>query len=570
MILLIACVNLSNLLLARAASRSKEFGMRTALGASRGRLVRQLLTESLALSSAGAILGLALAYAVIAWVAHQGSIALPLLNTVTVDIRALGWTLLIAVSAAVLFGLAPGLKMSSGNLQEVLKDSGPGTSEGKKHERMRGALVISEVALACVLLIGAGLLLRSFLKVLDIDLGFKPDQAASIKVDYDDNAPTGDESAIKRGVIFQQILERVNALPGVEAAGIADFLPLGQNRAWGTPTPKGKTYPPGSLPGPLVYVVTPGFVEAMGMRLRGRDFAWSDTPKNENVVLINSSAARVFWPDEDPVGRILVSGKNEMRVVGVVDDIHADSVEGQPGGRTARGPHQPSSSSPRRKRAPCAARTQSEATSCRVPADSNHCGPRCLAAPVFCSACDCIRRVRIDPRHARYLRRYLLLGSAADTGDRHPHGVRRNPGARIAVRDGKDHASGGDWHCPRSRCLGCRCEVDRLSAFWNRAHRSGDLRRNDPHHGRGGTNRRIHPRPPSRAHQPDDCSPRQLKLLLVPTFRRTDVGQHAQTYGLITASAFGMAFSMASPACRCSSTRRAGVCASHSAREISS
>src|SRR5208337_2050714 len=185
MILLIACVNLSNLLLARAASRSKEFGMRTALGASRGRLVRQLLTESLALSSAGAILGLALAYAVVAWLAHQGSIALPLLNTVTVDGRALIWTLLIAVSAAVLFGLAPGLKMSSGNLQEVLKDSGPGTSEGKKHERMRGALVISEVALACVLLIGAGLLLRSFLKVLDIDLGFQPSHAAAIKVDYD-------------------------------------------------------------------------------------------------------------------------------------------------------------------------------------------------------------------------------------------------------------------------------------------------------------------------------------------------------------------------------------------------
>jgi predicted permease len=331
LILLIVCVNLSNLLLARATTRSKEFAMRTALGASRSRLIRQLLTESLVLSSAGAVVGLGFAFAVIAWLAHQGSIALPLLSSIKVDAGALAWTIVIAVIAAVIFGLAPGLKMSSGNLQEALKDSGPGTSDGKRHERMRGALVISEVALACVLLIGAGLLMRSFLKVLDIDLGFKPDQAASIKVDYDDNAPTGDESAIKRGVIFQQILERVKALPGVEAAGMGDFLPLGQNRAWGTPTPKGKTYPPGSLPGPLVYVVTPGFVEAMGMRLHGRDFAWSDTPKSENVVLINSSAARVFWPDEDPVGRILVSGKNEMRVVGVVDDIHADSVEGQPG-----------------------------------------------------------------------------------------------------------------------------------------------------------------------------------------------------------------------------------------------
>ncbi len=331
LILLIVCVNLSNLLLARAASRTREFAMRTALGASRGRLVRQLLTESLVLSGTGAICGLALAYAAILWLAHQGSIALPLLSSIKVDGSALAWTVLIAVLAAVIFGLAPGLKMSSGNLQEALKDSGPGTSEGRKHERMRGALVVSEVALACVLLIGAGLLMRSFLKVLDIDLGFQPDQAASIKVDYDDNAPTEAASVAKRSVIFQQILERVHALPGVEAAGIADFLPLGQNRAWGTPVPKGKTYPEGSLPGPLVYVVTPGFVEAMGMRLRGRDFAWSDGPKSENVVLINSSAARFFWPDGNAIGQVLVSGKDELHVVGVVDDIHADSVEGQPG-----------------------------------------------------------------------------------------------------------------------------------------------------------------------------------------------------------------------------------------------
>ncbi len=331
LILLIVCVNLSNLLLARAASRTKEFAMRTALGASRGRLVRQLLTESLVLSGAGAILGLGLAFAMIAWLAHQGSIALPLLSSIKVDGAALAWTLVIAVAAAVLFGLAPGLKMSSGNLQESLKDSGPGTSEGKKHERMRGALVISEVALACVLLIGAGLLMRSFLNVLDIDLGFQPNQAASIKVDYDDTAPTEEASVAKRAVIFQQILERVRALPGVEAAGMADFLPLGQNRAWGTPTPKGKTYPPGSLPGPLVYVVTPGFVEAMGMRLHGRDFAWSDNLKSEHVVMINSSAARVFWPGEDAVGKTLTNGRFDLHVIGVVDDIHADSVEGQPG-----------------------------------------------------------------------------------------------------------------------------------------------------------------------------------------------------------------------------------------------
>ena len=331
LILLIVCVNLSNLLLARAASRTREFAMRTALGASRGRLVRQLLTESLVLSAAGAICGLGLAYAGILWLAHQGSIALPLLSSIRIDASALAWTILIAIAAAAFFGLAPGLKMSSSNVQEALKDSGPGTSEGRKHERMRSALVISEVALACVLLIGAGLLMRSFLKVLDIDLGFQPEHAASIKVDYDDSAPTEEASVAKRSVIFQQILERVKALPGVEAAGMADFLPLGQNRAWGTPTPKGKTFAPGSLPGPLVYVITPGFVEAMGMRLHGRDFTWSDDLKSERVVLINASAARVYWPGEDAVGKFLTNGKQDLRVVGVVDDIHADSVEGQPG-----------------------------------------------------------------------------------------------------------------------------------------------------------------------------------------------------------------------------------------------
>ena len=331
LILLIVCVNLSNLLLARAASRTREFAMRTALGASRGRLIRQLLTESLVLSCAGAMLGLGLAFAVVAWLAHQGSIALPLLSSIRVDASAMVWTVLIAIAAAVLFGLAPGLKMSRGNLQEALKDSGPSTSEGRKHERMRAMLVISEVALACVLLVGAGLLMRSFLKVLDIDLGFQADNAASIKVEYDDKAPTDDASAAKRGVIFQQIVERVSSLPGVEAAGIADYLPLGQNREWGTPVPKGKTFPPDSLPGPLVYVVSPGFIRAMGMRLHGRDFAWSDDRKSEGVVLINSSAARFYWPDQDAVGQILTDGDHNLRVIGVVDDIHADSVEGQPG-----------------------------------------------------------------------------------------------------------------------------------------------------------------------------------------------------------------------------------------------
>ena len=330
-ILLIAGVNLSNLLLARAVARAKEFAVRGALGASRGRIVRQLLMESLVLSSAGAALGLGLAVILIAWLAHQGSVALPLLSALRIDSQALGWTVLVAVFTAMIFGLLPGLRIASGNLQEMLKDSGPGAGLGRKHERVRAALVIFEVALACVLLVSAGLLLRSFVKVLDVDLGFQPDRAASIKVDYDDSAPSEEARQAKRGEIFQQIIARVSALPGVEAAGMSDYLPLGPNREWDTPVPKGKIFSPGELPDPLVYVITPGFIRALGIRMHGRDFTWADGPHGERVVLINASAARVYWPGEDAVGKILMRDKEEDRVVGVVDDIHEETVEGGAG-----------------------------------------------------------------------------------------------------------------------------------------------------------------------------------------------------------------------------------------------
>lgn len=330
-ILLIACVNLSNLLLAKAVARSKEFAVRGALGAGRARIVRQLLIESLVLSGASAVLGLAFALLLLGWLAHQGSIALPLLGTLRVDRQALAWTIFVSAFAAILFGLAPGLRMAGGSLQQALKDTGAGAGLGRKSEKVRSVLVISEVALACVLLVGAGLLLRSFLKVIDLDLGFQPDRAASIKVEYDDGAASDELSAAKRSVIFQQILSRVAAIPGVEAAGMVDYLPLGQNRAWGTPVPKGKTYPDGVLPSPLVYIVTPGFMRAMGIRLRGRDFRWSDELKSPRVVMINESAARFYWPGEDAVGKVLVSGKQELMVAGVVDDVHEDSLEGEPG-----------------------------------------------------------------------------------------------------------------------------------------------------------------------------------------------------------------------------------------------
>ncbi len=322
LILLIVCVNLLNLLLARATARSKEFAMRSALGAGRGRLIRQLLTESLVLSSAGALLGLGFAFAIIRYLAHQGSIALPLLSSARVDVTVLTWTLLIAVAAAVVFGLVPGLKISGGSLQEALKDAGPGRSAGRKHERLRSVLVISEVALACVLLIGAGLLLRSFLHVLDVDLGFQPSRAAAIKVDYDDGG-----NQARRGAILQEMLRRVSAIPGIESAGISDMLPLDRNRSWDLRA-KGRAYRQGENEDAFVYVVTPGYFGAMGMHLRaGRDFNWQDSPTSEPVVIINQAAARRHWPGEDPVGRMAAAGGVDTRVIGVISDVRESSVE---------------------------------------------------------------------------------------------------------------------------------------------------------------------------------------------------------------------------------------------------
>lgn len=339
MILLIACVNLSNLLLARAAARSKEFAMRGALGASRWRILRQLLTESFVLSVAGSILGLGLAAILLAWLARQGALALPLLGLLHVDAAVLGWTVLLAFSAALFFGIVPGLRMASGNLQESLKDSGLGAGQSRKHERVRSLLVVSEVALACMLLVGAGLLLRSFLHVLDVDLGFEPDRAAAVNVDYDDNVPgdkDGSLGAQKRGIIFQQIIVRVNAIPGIEASGITDYLPLGQNRAWGTPWPKGLKRPDKTPASPLVYVISPGYMRSMGTRIRGRDFTWDDGPKSKGVVMIDKAYADYMaqfanWPNGDALGQMLDTGGDGARIVGVVDDVHEESTEGATG-----------------------------------------------------------------------------------------------------------------------------------------------------------------------------------------------------------------------------------------------
>jgi len=321
-ILLIVCVNLSNLQLARAAARDKETALRSALGAGRARLIRQWLTESCMLSGAGAALGWVFALATTRYLAHQGSVALPLLSTVRVDGTALGWTLLIATVVGMLLGLAPALRLSRADLQGAMKDAGPTLSQGREQERLRAGLVVSEIALACVLVVAAGLLLRSFLRVLDVDLGFEPSHAAAIAIDYNDGG-----QAERRGPILEDILGHIRALPGVEDAGVTDMLPLDRNRSWGL-EPKGSTFRRSELQGTFVYIITPGYLRAMGMHLlSGRDFTWQDSTRSLGVVIVGQTAARFLWQGRDPVGQLAIVNGKDTRVIGVVADVRETSVE---------------------------------------------------------------------------------------------------------------------------------------------------------------------------------------------------------------------------------------------------
>jgi predicted permease len=188
-------------------------------------------------------------------------------------------------------------------------------------------LVITEIALACVLLVGAGLLLRSFLRVLDVDLGFEPSRAAAVSVDYEDGG-----NPAQRAAIWQDVVGRSSAIPGVEAAGISDNLPMSRNRSWGIAA-KGEQKPKDSdFVGVFVYIVSPGYLKAMGMRLlQGRDIRWDDLTNNRSVVVINQTVARKLWPGQDPIGRHAITGGNEPEIIGVIADVRESSAEDNAG-----------------------------------------------------------------------------------------------------------------------------------------------------------------------------------------------------------------------------------------------
>jgi predicted permease len=324
MVMLIVCANLSNLLLARTAARQKEIAIRTALGAGRRRLVAQMLTEGLVLACSGAGLGILLAIAGTRALARLDSVSIPLLAGVQVDTTVLGFTLAVAVLTGVVFGLAPAFQADSAALHAALKDASRGSTEGRKRTLVRQTLVVSEIAFACVLLVGAGLLIRSLVRVLDVDMGFDPSRTVVIRVDPDRRYATPEQQR----TYFDEVLRLVRAIPGVEGAAINDALPLGRNRTWGARA-KGVTYERGRGPTAFIRVVSDGYPKAMGIPLRaGRDFSERDSPDTEPVIMINETMARTVWPGQDPIGKVVLNACGaERRVVGVVGDVRHLALE---------------------------------------------------------------------------------------------------------------------------------------------------------------------------------------------------------------------------------------------------
>ncbi|HXT17012.1 MAG TPA: ABC transporter permease [Gemmatimonadaceae bacterium] len=323
-VMLIVCANLSNLLLARATTRQKEMAIRAALGAGRGRLIRQMLTESLVLSACGAVVGLALAAIGTNAIAHMDAVSLPRLADVTLDARALAFTVLLAAGAGLAFGMVPALQMSEAGVHDTLKASGRAATDSRRSQWMRRGLVVSEIALACVLLVGSGLLVHSFLKVLDVDLGFRPQRVAAVRVDPDQNFKTKDELVS----YIDNVLASTRSIPGVSAAAIADGIPLGSNRSWGI-TPGGQEYRKGHWTSAFIRVASDGYLDAMGMKLvAGRDISPHDVTATEPVVLLNETGAKTLWPGQSALNKLVRLGGNfDRRVVGIVADVRNLSVE---------------------------------------------------------------------------------------------------------------------------------------------------------------------------------------------------------------------------------------------------
>jgi putative ABC transport system permease protein len=332
-LLLIACANVANLLLVRASTRRKEIAIRAALGASRLRLTRQLLTESVALSLIGGALGLLIAVwglnLLVAFIPDN----LPRLNEIALDNRALAFTFTIAVITGIVFGLIPALQASTPNLNDCLKEGGKDTANLGGSNRMRNVFAVVEVAMALVLLAGAGLMTKSFLKLQDVNPGFDTRQVVTMQVQLPSTRYKEDEQLVNYGV---QLLEKISTTPGIAAASLVSDVPLtggGDFLAFGI---EGITRSPSDpIQDAETHGVSPDYFKALGIQLkRGALFTVQDTLNSPGVVVISETMAKRYWGDEDPIGkRITLNGGDDptwMKIIGIVSDVRHSQLDKEP------------------------------------------------------------------------------------------------------------------------------------------------------------------------------------------------------------------------------------------------
>jgi putative ABC transport system permease protein len=323
-VLVIACANVANLLLARAVARQKEIAIRTALGASRFRILRQMLTESLLLSLCGGICGVLLAFWSLHWIHVFGPKSVPRINDIGIDRAALLFTFLVSLLSGALFGLAPALRVSRLDLHGTLKDANRGTAGAStvwgRGNNLRRLLVISELALCVMLLIGAGLLIRSFVRLESVSPGFNPNHVLTLELTM--SGPRYKDPQVVVAT-YRQLWNRLEGLPGVTASGAVTSLPLSQMFAWGPITVEGRVPPPGeNFINADQRTVSGHYFEAMQVPLRsGRFFNEQDTSTSPHVVIIDEYMAQQLWPNQDPIGRRIHYG-------GVTDKYPWETVVG--------------------------------------------------------------------------------------------------------------------------------------------------------------------------------------------------------------------------------------------------
>ncbi len=326
-VLLIACANVANLQLARAELRRREVAMRAALGAARGQIIRQLLTESVMLAVAGAAAGLAVAWAGLQIVITLRPANLPRIGETSLDAGVLGFTALLAIVTGVLFGLLPALQLSKTDVTGVLKDGGRSGTAGRSRQFARQALVVLQLASSVVLALGAGLLVRSLVELNRIDLGFNPNNVLTAQVQVPATAYPQPADVVR---FHREAAERVAQIPGVRAAGSARVLPLARSIGDWSIKIEGRPYVPEENPNGDYQAVTPGYFEAMSLKLvRGRFLTAADREGAQPAVVINETMAARYWPGEDAIGRKFMMGTDDkpwLTIVGIVGDVHHNEV----------------------------------------------------------------------------------------------------------------------------------------------------------------------------------------------------------------------------------------------------